>query len=114
MIVKTIASDRHFMLIGYVSDENYVALLDAVLEFEAEADGQPVAVATSSPRGAVYADLPSGEYRVTIAKAGYGSKTVEMVVAPNDLPYHFRLLSDTLYGYAWPKWVQSGATTEFR
>ena len=100
------------MLIGYVSDENYVALLDAVLEFEAH--GQPTAVATSSPRGAVYADVPSGEYRVTIAKAGYGSKTVEIFVTPDDLPYHFRLLSDNLYGYAWPKWVHAGESGEFR
>jgi hypothetical protein len=100
------------MLIGYVSDENHLALLDVVLEFHS--GGEPVAVVTSSPRGAIYADLPDGEYRVTLAKPGYGSKTVNIVVAPDDLPYHFRLLSDNLYGYAWPKWVAGGDVGEFR
>jgi N,N-dimethylformamidase len=100
------------MLIGYVSDENYVALLDVVLEFEQ--DDEPVAVITSSPRGAVYGDLPPGEYRVTLAKPGYGSKTVSVTITPDDRPVHFRLLSDTLYGYMWPKWIQSGRSGEFR
>src|SRR5262249_16367500 len=29
-------------------------------------------------------------------------------------PYHFRLLPDSLLGYAWPKWVQTGGRSEFR
>ena len=29
-------------------------------------------------------------------------------------PYQFRLLSDGLLGYAWPKWVRSGERSEFR
>ena len=101
------------MLIGYVSDENYLALLDVVLEFR-DADDEPVAVITSSPRGAVYGDLPDGKYRVTLAKPGYGSKTVTILVTPDDVPHHFRMLSDSLYGYAWPKWARSGDAAEFR
>jgi hypothetical protein len=100
------------MLIGYVSDENYLALLDVVLEFER--DGEPIAVATSSPRGAIYADLPPGEYRVTLAKPGYTSKTVAVAITPDDLPLQFRMLSDSLYGYAWPKWIKAGEEGEFR
>ncbi len=104
------------MLIGYVSDERYVALHDVALEFER--DGQSVAVVRSTPRGAVYADLDAGEYRVTLVKDGYGNKSVTMRVGrtgdPQWSPYQFRLLSDGLLGYAWPKWVQAGERAEFR
>jgi hypothetical protein len=36
-----------------------------------------------------------------------------MTVAPGK-PYHFRLLSDSLLGYAWPKCVKVGEKSEFR
>jgi hypothetical protein len=97
--------------IGFVSDEYYSALCDVVVEFER--DGQCLAVARSSPRGAIYADLPAGEYRVTLAKPGFGSKRVAVKIDPAQL-LQFRLLSDSLYGYAWPKWVRTGGATEFR
>src|SRR5262249_20172769 len=29
-------------------------------------------------------------------------------------PYHFRLLSDRLLGYAWPKWCRGGESVQFR
>src|SRR5688500_7214038 len=99
-------------LIGYVSDENYVALPDVGLEFER--DGEPVAVLISSPRGAVYGDLPAGPYRVTLAKAGYGRKTVDVTITPGERPVHLRLLSDTLYGYVWPKWTHAGGAGDVR
>ena len=47
------------MLIGYVSDENYVALADVAVEFVQA--GQSVAVVRSTPRGAIYADIAPGE-----------------------------------------------------
>src|SRR5688572_19433528 len=100
------------MLLGYVSDEHYLALLDVVVEFER--DGEPIMVVTSSPRGAIYGELPAGQYRVTLAKPGYGAKTVDAFLTPDDLPVHFRLLSDSMYGYAWPKWVEAGEASEFR
>jgi len=99
------------MLVGYVSDERYVALCDVVLEFEQE--GQSVAVVRSTPRGAVYADLQPGHYRVTLQKAGFGSKSVQ-VQLQEGTPYQFRLLADGLLGYVWPKWVRSGERSEFR
>lgn len=99
------------MLVGYVSDEQYVALADVLLEFER--DGESVAVARSTPRGAVYADLTPGEYRVALYKDGYGAKTVTLEVG-SGTPYQFRLLSDRLRGYMWPKWVRSGERSEFR
>jgi hypothetical protein len=99
------------MLIGYVSDERYVALADVLLEFEQ--GGQSVAVVRSTPRGAVYADLPPGEVRVTLVKDGYGPKSATMT-PQEGRPYAFRLLSDRLLGYMWPKWVRSGERSEFR
>jgi N,N-dimethylformamidase len=100
------------MLIGYVSDEQYLAVADALLEFEQEGRSV-VAVARSSPRGAVFAEIPAGEYRVTLVKPGFGSKRVSVRVEEGR-SYQFRLLSDRLLGYAWPKWVRSGERSEFR
>ena len=98
------------MLIGYVSDERYVALPDTLLEFER--DGQSVE-ARARATGAVYADLAPGPYKVTLYRAGYGQKSVQMTVAEGQ-PHHFRLLTDGLLSYMWPKWVRSGERAEFR
>ncbi len=99
------------MLIGYVSDERYVALADVLLEFQRA--GETVAIVRSTPRGAVQADLPAGEYHVTLVKDGFGSKSVQMTVDPK-VPYDFRLLSDCILGYVWPREVKSGERSEFR
>ena len=99
------------MLVGYVSDERYAAIAGALVEFER--DGQSVTVAHSTPRGGIYAEIDPGEYRVTLVKDGFGSKSVTMTV-DSDAPYQFRLLSDGLVGYMWPKWVRSGERAEFR
>jgi len=101
------------VLVGYVSDERYVALHDVAVEFEDARDGRRVAVVRSTPRGAVYADVEPGDYRVTLAKDGFGPKSVGVRVAGGE-PYQFRLLSDRLLGYIWPKWVRSGERAEFR
>lgn len=100
------------MLIGYVSDEQYVAQARVKLVFVR--DGEQAAVVESTPRGAVYADVAPGHYEVSLTKPGFGGKRVELDIAADMEPYHFRLLSDTLYGYMWPKWVQSGERSEFR
>ncbi len=99
------------MLVGHVSDERYVALADVLVEFER--DGQSVAVVRSTPRGAVYAEIEPGPYRVTLVRDGYGSKSVAVAVDPDE-PYKFRLLTDGLLGYVWPKWVLTGERSEFR
>ena len=98
------------MLLGYVSDERYVALDDVLFEFE---DAGRSIETRSRASGAVYAELEPGAYRVTLQKPGYGAKRVRIQV-PADQPHQFRLLSDGLLGYAWPKWVRSGERSEFR
>ena len=98
------------MLIGYVSDERYVALPDTQVELENDQISLEV---RSRASGAVHADIPAGTYRVTLARQGYGSKRGELTV-PTEHPHHFRLLKDDLLGYAWPKWVRGGERAEFR
>ena len=78
------------MLIGYVADERYVALPDVLLEFQNESGS---AEARSRATGSVVADLAPGPYKVTLFKAGFGSKSVRMTVEQGK-PYLFRLLSD--------------------
>jgi N,N-dimethylformamidase len=99
------------MLIGYVSDEQYVAIADVAVEFDQ--DGETIATARSTARGAIHADLPPSDYRVTLARQGFGSKSVRLSL-PLDEPYQFRLLSNGLLGYVWPKWVRTGERSEFR
>lgn len=99
------------MLVGYVSDERYIALPDAQVEFESE-DRSVSTEVRSRASGSVHADLPPGRYVVTLAKTGYGSKRIELEIG--GAPHHFRLLKDGLLGYAWPKWVRSGEKAEFR
>lgn len=99
------------MLVGYVSDERYLALADVNVEFHR--GGETVAVVRSTARGAVNADLAPGRYDVTLSKAGFGPKTVSLEVGTG-APHQFRLLSDSLYGYVWPKWAKSGESGEYR
>lgn len=99
------------MLIGYVSDENYVAIAGVTVDIEH--DGQHVATIQSSARGALRAELYPGEYSFILVKPGFGSKTVTATI-PADKPHQFRLLSDRLLGYTWPKWIRSGERSEFR
>jgi N,N-dimethylformamidase len=99
------------MLLGYVSDERYVALPDVLLEFT-NARGESWET-RSRASGAAYADLPPDDYAVALQKPGYGSKRVRLTARPGQ-PHHFRLLADGLLGYAWPKCVRSGERSEFR
>src|SRR5207248_8863714 len=57
------------MLIGYVSDERYVALPDAVLEFTS--DRGESFEARSRASGAVHLHVPPGDYKVAIQKPGF-------------------------------------------
>lgn len=99
-------------LLGYVSDENYLALPDVLADFQA-AGSDAVFCIRSSARGALYGDIPDGEYETTLAKTGYGSKRVHCTVKEGD-PLQFRLLSDCVLGYMWPKWVTAGQRSEIR
>lgn len=98
------------MLVGYVSCERYLAIPDVLFEFE---NSKGSVEARSTATGAVYADVESGEYRVTLYKEGYGAKSVDVQVT-DGRPHQFRLLSNNLVGYAWPKWVRSGERSEYR
>ncbi|SVE41062.1 uncharacterized protein METZ01_LOCUS493916, partial [marine metagenome] len=99
------------VLIGYVSDERYVAVADVMFEFEND-DGTIVEI-RSSITGAVRAELKPGRWTVAFGKEGYGAKRVTLDL-PLDEPNSFRLLRDQLLGYMWPKWVQGGEQAEFR
>ena len=97
------------MLVGYVSDENYVAIPGVLLEF---VDDTGSVEATSRATGAIYAELPVGRYRVTLSKAGFTAKTVE-VQCDGQQAHSFRLMSDRMCGFMWPKWVRSGEASEY-
>jgi N,N-dimethylformamidase len=98
-------------LLAYVSDENYVALDGVRLEL-VSSDGAAFLL-ESSPSGSVFGEIAEGVYQVTLAKKGYTSKRVSCDLRKAD-PYQFRLLSRTLMGYMWPKWVKSGERSEVR
>jgi hypothetical protein len=100
----------NIVLVGYVSDEYYAALADVGLEFRGANDLR--FVCRSAPSGAVDVDLPPGEHEVCLAKPGYGSKRVQTTIGRE--PVHWRMLSDRLLGYAWPKWCREGESVEFR
>jgi N,N-dimethylformamidase len=98
------------VLVGYVSDERYVAIADCQLLFENDATAVE---ARSAANGAVYAELAPGDYEVSLNRDGFGPKRVQMSVSA-DAPHQFRLLSQSLLGYAWPRCVRSGEKAEFR
>ena len=99
------------MLIGYVSDEYYAALPDVVCELR-PASG-PALLIRSWPSGALHADIAAGPCEVLLSARGFGSKRVRIDVNPV-IPVSFRLLSDRLLGYAWPKWCRGGDQVQFR
>jgi hypothetical protein len=99
------------MLIGYVSDERYVALPDVAMEFVSDrGDSRET---RSRATGSVHIELPPGRHTVTLQLSGYGAKRSEVAI-PLTKPYQFRLLSDGLSGYVWPKWIRGGDAGEFR
>ena len=67
----------------------------------------------SWPSGAIHAEVPPGNYEICLAKPGFGSKRVRVQLG-SEPPATFRLLSDRLLGYAWPKWCRGGDRVEFR
>lgn len=99
-------------LIGYVSDERYVALAD--VQVELRRNGGLAALARSTARGAVYADVPPGTYEATLAKDGFGSKRIEVEVDEDGPPRQFRLLPDRLLGYMTPICSRAGEQAAFR
>jgi len=78
------------MLIGYVSDERYIALHDVQFEI---ASATLHIETRSRATGEIFADIPPGPYTVTCQKDGYGPKRAQINLNP-DRPHHFRLLVD--------------------
>jgi hypothetical protein len=103
-------------LVGFVSDERYLAVPDCQLELTAP-DGVTRYSAVSSATGGVYADLAPGTYEVALNARGFGAKRSRLIVdsdQANHRPHHFRLLRDQLLGYVWPKYTRAGGAGEFR
>lgn len=100
------------MLIGYVSDEWHLAIAGADVEIRQL--GVPVAVARSTPSGAVLSQVPPGTYEVIVDKPGFGAKRTQVRVSPDMAPERIRLLSDKPYGYAWPRCAPAGSSVEIR
>ncbi len=65
----------------------------------------------STASGAIHADVEPGAYRLILARDGYGPKRSRVITGQ---PAMIRMLSDTLYGYVWPKWSVAGDTAELR
>jgi hypothetical protein len=100
------------LLIGWVSDEFYSAIAGA--DVELEHDGAHVATTRSTAAGRLVAEVPPGEYRITIARDGFGSKRIICRLGPDEPLIQVRLLSDRLMGFPWPRWVRSGEQAELR
>jgi hypothetical protein len=100
------------MLVGWVSDERYLALGDVLVEIER--DGQLVAAARSTASGRVVAEVPPGEYRIGLSRTGYGSKWLRARLGGGEPPIQMRLLSDGPLGFVWPRWVRAGEQAELR
>ncbi len=98
------------MLIGYVSDEQHLALNDVSILFE---NSETVVSTHSLADGSIRVDLTPGDYRVSLNHAGYGAKTVPLSLKPHTV-HRFRLLPDQLLGSMWPKWVRSGESAQYR
>jgi N,N-dimethylformamidase len=97
-------------LIGYVSDERYLAVSGADVELAGAAGTYQL---RSTPSGALHGEVPPGRYTATLAREGYGQKRTPVVLDGGE-PYQFRLLSERCFGYAWPKWVRTGDSATFR
>ena len=67
------------MLVGYASNERYVAVPNVLFEFRSKT-GQAT-TATSTISGAVYAEIEPGEYEVVLGRDGYGSKIITITVS---------------------------------
>ena len=98
------------MLIGYVSDQQHVAIPAVDVAIESPGGRWDT---SSRADGAIIVDCPPGEYQLTFNRDGFGGKRVRVELAEGQ-PHQFRLLPDGLIGYMWPKWVRTGGASEYR
>lgn len=97
------------MLIAYVSDEYYVAIPSAPYVIKT-ATGQSSSGLTDA-NGEIHAEIGAGEIELAVNHGGFGPKKVLARFETNN-PIQLRLLSETLYGFVWPKWVKKGDPAE--
>ena len=97
------------MLLGYVSDEMYVAIAGALVELR---QGDVSIEARSRASGAIHAEVGPGAWEVILSHPGHTRKTVQ--VEFTEKPHQFRLMSDRLLGYMWPKWIEAGGRGQIR
>ena len=91
---------------AFVSDENDIALSGVAILAESSS-GERHRLTSAADGGVDFAPTP-GEWKVTLASPGFGSKSVRLSASDGDAPYRFRLLSDDLSAYMWPKWCRGG------
>ena len=97
------------MLIGYVSDEHYMALCGVQVELQQAGESIP---AVSRVSGAIHADLQPGPCQAALFHPDHSSKRVTFTVDTGQ-PYQFRLLSSKLRGFMWPTCVTAGDSAEY-
>jgi N,N-dimethylformamidase len=97
------------MLLGYVSDEMYVAIADVLIELR---QGSESIETRSRASGAIHAETGPGEWEVILSHPGHTRKTVRVTFS--ETPHQFRLMSDRLVGYMWPKWIEAGGRGQIR
>ena len=78
------------MLVGYVSDEHYIALGDVLVELIGAERSYET---RSRASGAIHVDAPSGRYQAFLNRDGYGPKRTVVDVVPGR-PAQLRLLGD--------------------
>jgi N,N-dimethylformamidase len=91
---------------AFVSDENDMALPGVAVVAELSTGERHLL--TSAADGGIDLNFTPGQWTVTLALAGFGSKRVRLSVSDGDAPYRFRLLSDRPLAYVWPKWCRGG------
>ena len=94
------------MLVGYVSDEYFIAISNVSIEATCNSCSE-LYVAHSSASGAIDLPITQGTYTFALSAAGFSPKrsTQEISIGTQ---INFRLLSNQLYGYVSPRWSVSG------
>ena len=94
------------MLIGYVSDEYFVAVSNVSIEAACTSCSDRY-VTQSSASGAIELPITQGTYTFTLASEGFSPKRSTHGISLGET-VNFRLLSNKLYAYVSPRWSVAG------